>query len=74
MGSGEVGVPDQDVLEQELEELLRCAADRTRKAASEGGVSCCRYPSARAGAVAWRREDRADAAGARRAVAGSMRR
>jgi hypothetical protein len=23
--SGEVGVPDQDVLEQELEELLRCA-------------------------------------------------
>ena len=26
MGSGEVGVPDQDVLEQELEELLRCAA------------------------------------------------
>ena len=25
MGSGEVGVPDQDVLEQELEELLRFA-------------------------------------------------
>ena len=26
--SGEVGVPDQDVLEQELEELLRCARGR----------------------------------------------
>ena len=25
--SGEVGVPDQDVLEQELEELLRCVHD-----------------------------------------------
>ena len=28
--SGEVGVPDQDVLEQELEELLRCAKVRAK--------------------------------------------
>ena len=36
--SGEVGVPDQDVLEQELEELLRYAI--SLHAASAPGLPC----------------------------------
>ena len=40
--SGEVGVPDQDVLEQELEELLQCVPRRRRDAC----VCVCREVSA----------------------------
>ena len=39
--SGEVGVPDQDVLEQELEELLRCARGRRLLLTRRDSIIAC---------------------------------